>query len=179
VDPGGHHWVKLDANLTREDIDTQIRPPAQATKAASRPTLFNFSDEITSPAIGTDAAALRHFHAWLHAQNVRPAELGVKALGEVVPIEFPDMLRQRQRQDSKAADRVFYYTARFQQAVSTERLRWLTESFHRYAAANILTSSLVADHPYFAGSGLGMGMDEPNMAWGGHPLSLDWFDVAR
>lgn len=179
VDPGGHHWVKLDSNLTREDIDTQIRPPAQATKAASRPTLFNFSDEITSPAIGTDSAALRHFHAWLHAQNVRPVELGVKALGEVVPIESPDVLRQRQRQDPKTANRVFYYTARFRQAASTERLRWLTESFHRYAAANILTSSLVADHPYFAGSGLGMGMDEPNMAWGGHPLSLDWFDVAR
>src|SRR4029434_2071488 len=40
-------------------------------------------------------------------------------------------------------------------------------------------SSLVADHPYFAGTGLGMGMDEPNMAWGGYPLALDWFDLAR
>jgi len=179
VDPGGHHWAKFDPNLTREDIDNQIRPPAQATKAAPRPTLFNFSDEITSPAIGTDAAALRHFHAWLQAQNVGPVELGVKALSEVVPIESPDVLRQRQRQDPKAANRVFYYTARFRQASATERLRWLTESFHRYAAANILTSSLVADHPYFAGSGLGMGMSEPNMAWGGYPLSLDWFDLTR
>ena len=179
VDPGGHHWATFSANLTREDIDNQIRPPAQATTAAPRPTPFNFSDEITSPAIGTDAAALRHFHAWLQAQNVRPGELGVKALGEVVPIESPDVLRQRRQQDAKAANRVFYYTARFRQAAATERLRWLTESFHRHAAANILTSSLVADHPYFAGSGLGMGMDEPNMAWGGHPLSLDWFDLAR
>src|SRR5215813_5314480 len=24
-----------------------------------------------------------------------------------------------------------------------------------------------------------MSMDEPNMAWGGYPLSLDWFDLAR
>jgi hypothetical protein len=179
ADPGGHHWAKFEPNLTREDIDNQIRPAAQATQASPRPTLFNFSDEITSPAIGNDAAALRHFHDWLQAQNVRPADLGVKALDDVVPIESPDVLRQRHQQDPKAANRIFYYTARFRQAAAAERLRWLTESFHRYAAANILTSSLVADHPYFAGSGLGMGMSEPNMAWGGHPLSLDWFDLAR
>jgi hypothetical protein len=179
VDPGGHHRVKFAANLTREDIDTQIRPPAQQTKAAPRPTLFNFSDEITSPVIGTDATALRHFRAWLQDQKVSPTELGAKGLDEVVPIESPDVLRQRQQQDPKAANRIFYYTARFRQAAATERLRWLTESFHRYAAANILTSSLVADHPYFSGSGLGMGMDVPNMAWGGYPLSLDWFDLAR
>ena len=102
---------------------------------------------------------------------------GVKALDDVVPIESPDVFRQRQVQDPKAANRIFYYTARFRQAAATERLRWLTESFHRYAAA-IMTSTLVADHPYFSGSGLGMGMDEPNMAWG-NPLSLDWFDLAR
>lgn len=179
ADPGGHHWAKFEPNLTREDIDNQIRPPAQATRASPRPTLFNFSDEITAPAIGNDAAALRHFHGWLQAQNVRSADLGMKALDEVVPIESPDVLRQRQPQDPKAANRIFYYTTRFRQAAATERLRWLTESFHRYAAANILTSSLVADHPYFAGSGLGMGMDAPNMAWGDHPLSLDWFDLAR
>lgn len=146
VDPGGHHWVTFSPNLTREDIDNQIRPPAQQTKAAPRATPFNFSDEITSPAIGTDGAALRHFHAWLQLQNVRPGELGVKTLDEVVPIESPDVLRQRQKQDSKAANRVFYYTTRFRQAAATERLRWLTKSFHRHAAANILTSSLVADH---------------------------------
>ncbi len=179
VDPGGHHWVEFEPNLTREDIDAQIRPPAQATKAAPRSTLFGFSDEITSPLIGTNQVAMRHFHAWLQAQNVRPEELGMKALGDVVPIESPDVLHQRQKQDAKAANRVFYHTTRFRQAAATERLRWLTESFHRYAATNILTSSLVADHPYFAGSGLGMGMHEPNMAWGDHPLSLDWFDLAH
>jgi hypothetical protein len=179
TDPGGHHWAKFEPNLTREDIDNQIRPAAQATRAAPRPTLFNFSDEITAPALGNDAAGLRHFHGWLHAQNVRPADLGVKALDDVVPIESPDVLRQRRRQDPKAANRIFYYTARFRQTAATKRLRWLTESFHRYGGANILTSSLVADHPYFAGAGLGMGMAEPNMAWGGHPLSLDWFDLAR
>ncbi len=179
VEPGGHHWVQFGANLTREAVDNQIRAPAQATKPAPRPTLFNFSDEITAPALGTDPAALRHFHAWLQAQNVRPAELGVKQLEEVVPIDSPDTLRQRRKQDPRVANRIFYYTTRFRQAAATERLRWLTESFHRYAAPNVLTSSLVADHPYFSGSGLGMGMDTPNMAWGGYPLSLDWFDLAR
>ena len=127
MDPGGHHWVQFGPNLTREDIDNQIRPPAQATRAAPRPTLFNFSDEITSPPIDTDKAALRHFHAWLQERNVRPGELGVKALGDVVPIESPAMLRQRQKQEPKTANRIFYYTARFRQAAATERLRWLTE----------------------------------------------------
>jgi len=67
ADPGGQHWAKFAPNLTREDTDNQIRPPAQATRASPRPTLFNFSVEITSPAIGNDAAALRHFHGWLQA----------------------------------------------------------------------------------------------------------------
>ncbi len=179
IDPGGHHWVEFGPNLTRQAIDDQIRPLAEATRAAPRPTPFGFSDEITSPALGTDPTALRHFHAWLQQQNVRPTELGVKTLTDVVPIESPQRLRERQKQNPKAANRIFYYTARFRQAAATERLRWLTESFHKYAASNIITSSLVADHPYFSGSGLGMGVDEPNMAWGGYPLSLDWFDLAR
>jgi hypothetical protein len=97
----------------------------------------------------------------------------VKTLGDVVPIESPAMLRQRQRQDAKGANRIFYYTSSSRQAAATERLRWLTESFHKYAATNILTSSLVADHPYFSGCGLGMGMDEPNMAWGGYQLTWE------
>lgn len=179
VDPGGHHWVQFGPNLTRDAIDNQIRAPAQATKPAPRLTLFNFSDEITAPVLGTDPVALQHFQAWLQAQNVRPADLGVNRLEDVVPIDSPDTLRQRQKQDPRAANRIFYYTTRFRQVAATERLRWLTESFHRFAAPNVLTSSLVADHPYFSGSGLGMGMDTPNMAWGGYPLSLDWFDLAR
>ena len=65
IDPGGHHWAEFSPKLTRQDIDNQIRSPAQATRTSPRSTLFNFSDEITSPQIGTDPAALRHFHAWL------------------------------------------------------------------------------------------------------------------
>ena len=107
ADPGGHHWAKFEPNLTREDIDDQIRAPAQATRPSPRPTPFNFSDEITSPAIGNDAAALGHFHRWLQARNVRPADLGVKVLDDVVPIESPDVLRQRQAQGPRAANRIF------------------------------------------------------------------------
>ncbi len=101
AEPGGHLWAKFDPNLTREDIDSQVRPAAQATRASPRPTLFNFSDEIMAPAIGNDAATLRQFHGWLQAQNVRPADLGVKALDDVVPIESPDVLRQRQQAREK------------------------------------------------------------------------------
>jgi len=39
TDPGGHHWAKFEPNFTREDMDNQIRPAAQATRAAPRPTL--------------------------------------------------------------------------------------------------------------------------------------------
>ena len=55
---------------------------------------------------------------------MRPADLGVKALDEVVPIQSPDVLRQRQPQDPKAANRIFYYTARFRQAAAVGRDRF-------------------------------------------------------
>jgi hypothetical protein len=178
TEPAGVHWVEFGPNLTRADIEAQIQPPATAARAGPRPTLFGFPDELVAPPIGTDATALRHFREWLRDQGVRPEDLGARALHEVRPIESPDALRQRQRQDRRAANRVFYHTTRFRQVSATERLRWLTESFHRHAPAGILTTTLVADHPYFGGSGLGMGMDAPNLAWSGYPLSLDWFDLA-
>ncbi|HAK93744.1 MAG TPA: hypothetical protein DCM87_01725, partial [Planctomycetes bacterium] len=68
---------------------------------------------------------------------------------------------------------------RFRQQSATQRLRWLTESFRRHAPPGVLTTTLVADHPYFGGSGLGMGMDRENTTWGGFPLSLDWFSLGR
>jgi len=178
--PGGHHWVEFGPALTREGIEKQIRGPAEAAKPPPQPTLFGFSDEIACrPPIGEDAAAKAHFHAWLLANKVSPKDLGVKELAEVVPIESPLVLRERQKENRAAANRVFLYTTRFRQESATERLKWLTESFHQHAAANLLTTTLVADHPYFAGSGLGMGMDRENPAWGGYPLALDWFSLAR
>src|SRR5262245_51446507 len=32
VDPGGHHWAQFSPNLTRQNVDDQIRSPAQATR---------------------------------------------------------------------------------------------------------------------------------------------------
>ena len=180
VEPGGHHWVEFGPELNREDIDRQIAKPAGNARAQARPTLFNFSDEIACrPPVGTNAQALTRFRVWLKERSVPPAELGVSSLDQVVPIESPATLRQRQQINRAAANRVFVWTTRFRQECATQRLKWLTESFHRYAPSNVFTSTLVADHPYFGGSGLGMGMDQPNTTWGGFPLALDWFGLAR
>lgn len=179
-EPGGHHWVEFGPSLTREEIDRQMAGPAKKARAGNRPTLYGFSDEIACrPPIGTNAQALAHFRAWLKEQSLAPADLGVKTLDEVVPIETPPALRERQKAEGVAANRVFVWTTRFRHAAATQRLKWLSESFHRYAPTNVLTSTLVADHPYFGGSGLGMGMSGENTTWGGSPLSLDWFGLAR
>ena len=179
-EPGGHHWVDFAPWLTREAIEQQIAAPAQEARAGARPTLFNFSDEIACrPPLGTNAAALAFFHAWLKARALPPADFGVASLDEVAPLESPPALRERQHSGRAAANRAFYWTTRFRQESATQRLKWLTESFHAHAPTNVLTSTLVADHPYFGGSGLGMGMARENTTWGGYPLSLDWFALAR
>lgn len=179
-EPGGHHWAEFAPWLTREDIERQIAGPAAKARTGSRPTLFNLSDEIACrPPIGTNAQALAFFRAWLKERKVAAADLGAKSLEDVVPIESPAVLHERQKTGRAAANRIFYWTTKFRQESATERLKWLTESFHRHAPTNVLTSTLVADHPYFGGSGLGMGMDRENTTWGGFPLSLDWFGLAR
>ena len=180
--PAGHHWVDFGPELTRGEADKQIKPHAEKTIAADGLNVFGFSDEVAARTIGTNATGIAHFHQWLAEQKIEPRDLGVSQLTEVVPIENPDVLRERQKQDAKAANRIFYYTSRFRQVSATERIKWLTESMHRHApaaATNAVTSTMVADHPYFSGTGLGMGMDQKNMAWGGWPLALDWFDLAR
>jgi hypothetical protein len=179
--PAGHHWVEFGPEQTRAQLDRQIRPYASNTVAAAYPAVFGFADEVACHAkIGTNAVARAHFHQWLAEQGVAPAELGAGQLSEAIPIETPDDWRERQKSNTKAANRIFYYTTRFRQASGTQHMRDLTESFHRWATAtNALTTTLVADHPYFSGTGLGMGMDQPNMAWGGWPLALDWFALAR
>jgi hypothetical protein len=164
-EPGGHHWVEFGPALTRADIEKQIAKPAEKVKAAAQPAPYGFSDEIVCrPGIGTNAAALVQFHAWLK-------ERGLPAYD---PVESPVELRGRPERN-----RAFYWTTRFRQESATQRLKWLTESFHQHAPTNVLTSTLVADHPYFGGAGLGMGMERENTTWGGYPLSLDWFSLAR
>ena len=178
--PGGHHGVDFAPWLTQSNIEQQIAGPAAKARASERPVPYNFADEIACrPPIGSNVHALAHFHAWLKDRRIRPEELGEASLDAVSPIEDPPALRERQQRDRAAANRVFYWTTRFRQASATERLRWLTESFHRHAPTNVLTSTLVADHPYFGGTGLGMGMQRENSTWGGWPLALDWFGLAR
>ncbi|HQF67155.1 MAG TPA: hypothetical protein PLR66_15035 [Planctomycetota bacterium] len=180
LEPGGHHWVEFGPALTRADIEDRIAEPARKARPGPRPTLFGFSDEIVCrPPIGGDARALAHFRAWLAEQGWAAADLGAATLAEVAPIESPAALRARRARIGAAADRLFALTTRFRQQSATERLRWLTESFRRHAPPGVLTTTLVADHPYFGGSGLGMGMDRENTTWGGFPLALDWFSLGR
>jgi len=140
---------------------------------------FNFQDEVCArPRIEKDPKALAHFRQWLAEQKIAPADLGIANLDEVEPIETPEALRERMKNDERLARRVFYYTSRFRQLAATERLLWNSEELHR-RIPGALSSTLVADHPYFGGTGLGMGMDEPNTTWGGWPLAMDWFDIGR
>jgi hypothetical protein len=190
--PGHTHDVDFGPAATRDKIDALMKQHASRQREpldAGAP--FGFSDEIVSrPPIGDDAQALRHFHAWLADRRIAPGDLGVQRLEDVVPIETPEVLKQREAREGAPARRVFYYTSRFRQQAASERIAWHTEAFHRHfdglaragsdngAFSKPPTSSLVADHPYFSGSGLGMGMT-PNPTWGGYPLACDWFDVAR
>src|SRR5262249_16498445 len=91
--PGHSHDVRSHPAATRDDIDQLMQRLAKGHKekfAAGVP--FHYSDEITAGTIGTSKPALGHFHAWLRQRGVRPADLGVKALEEVVPTETPDVL---------------------------------------------------------------------------------------
>jgi len=178
--PAHTHRVMFGPAATREQINESMKKQADRSKEKFAPGVpFGFSDEIVCrPLIGDDKQALAHFHEWLKRGNIDPADLGVKKLDDVVPIETPKTLAASMKVNESAARRVFYYTSRFRQRAATERLIWNTDAVHKHFGKNLLTSTLVADHPYFAGSGLGMGMT-PNPAWGGHPLAADWFDIAR
>lgn len=175
--PGHTHNVLFGPSATAQQIDGLMKGQSGQTFAPGVP--FGFSDEVVCrPPIGNDAKALEHFHQWLTERRMRPRDLGVKELKDVVPLETPEAFHEAEKKDGPAARRIFYATSRFRQESATQRIKWHTEAFHRYAAPGPLTSTLVADHPYFSGTGLGMGM-VPNTAWGGAPLALDWFDLAR
>ena len=178
--PAHTHRVLLGPSATREQINESIKTQAARKKEKFAPGVpFGFSDEVVCrPVIGTDKQALAHFHRWLAINNISSKTLGVSKLGDVVPIETPKALAAARKTNDRAARRVFYYTSRFRQRAVTERLKWNSEAVHKYFGKELLTSTLVADHPYFSGSGLGMGMT-PNPTWGGSPLAADWFDIAR
>lgn len=178
--PGATHDVALGPDSTREQINALMQKHAQrAGRLSADGAPYNFADEICCrPPIGDNPQALGNFRAWLSERNIAPATLGVSTLSDVRPIETPDQLRSREKENGPAARRVFYYTSRFRQHAGTERILWNTEVFHKHFPPGLLASTLVADHPYFGGTGLGMGM-VPNTTWGGAPLALDWFDLAR
>jgi len=178
--PGHTHQIKFGPASTRQEIDQMMKQQAENQKTPPASGIpYGFADEICArPRIGDNAQARAHFHAWLQQKKISARELGVDKLTQVVPLETPDAYKRAARANRSAAARIFYYTSRFRQEAGTERIRWHTESFHKYFPPGPLTSSLVADHPYFSGTGLGMGM-VPNTAWGGAPLALDWFDLSR
>ena len=178
--PGHTHRVAFGPAATRDEIDALMKGhAAKLKKPLADGVPFGFADEIAArPRIGDNAQALKHFAEWLTSHHIDPKSLGAARIEEVVPIETPDVLRERMKTDEAATRRIFYYTSRFRQLAGTQRIRWHTEAFHRYFGDGPLTTSLVADHPYFGGTGLGMGM-KPDMCWGNHALALDWFDLVR
>ncbi|MBI1375794.1 MAG: hypothetical protein GC159_24050 [Phycisphaera sp.] len=179
--PGHTHNVNFNLGASEEQIDGWFKNIASKDKATYGPGVpYGFADEIAArPPIGNNKAALANFHAWLAARQIDPKDLGVAQLTDVVPLETPEAYKESAKTNEAAARRVFYYTSRFRQVAATQRIRWNTEAFHKYFAEGPITSTLVADHPYFGGTGLGMGFNEQNTAWGGWPLALDWFDLAR
>ena len=180
VSPGHTHNVDFGPAATQASIEGLMKSQAPQYEKLSAGVPFGFADEICCrPAIGTNAEARAHFHAWLAARGVAPKDLGVAALTDAVPIETPQQLQEQSTTNAAAARRTFYYTCRFRQEAGTERIRWHTEALHRNAPAGLVSNTLVADHPYFSGTGLGLGLKTSNGAWGGYPLALDWFDLAR
>lgn len=176
--PGHTHNVLFGPGASPEAIDSLMKQHAENSRSLETGVPFGFADEVVCGTIGEDSAALANFHAWLAKQGIAPRDLGVSALTEVVPIESPEAFREREKGNGPAARRVFYYTSRFRQEIGSDVIRWHTEALHRHSTQKLVTTTLVADHPYFGGTGLGMGM-VPNTAWGSAPLALDWFDMAR
>lgn len=179
--PFASHDILLGPQVTPEAIGAMWEKWAKQNKTAPQAGApFNFQDEICCrPAIGTNEIALKHFHDWLKEKRLAAIQLGAPSLDEVVPIETPEVLRERMKVNESVARRVFYYTARFRQHAATESLLANSAEFHRRFGAGPLSSTLLADHPYFSGTGLGMGMEQQNTAWNGWPLAMDWFDVGR
>jgi hypothetical protein len=178
-EPGHTHRVSFGPAATKAGIDAAMAKELAGKSVPAAGVPFGLSDEICArPRIGDNAQARAHFHAWLAAEGVAPKALGVTKLEDVVPLETPEAFTAAKSANEAAARRVFYYSSRFRQQAGTERIRWHSEAYRRLAGPGPLTSTLVADHPYFGGTGLGMGMT-PNTTWGGAPLALDWFDLAR
>ena len=178
--PDASHDVLLGPQSDRQAVRERWEALAPVFPKDLQPGApCNFQDEICAPAIGSEKIALQAFRDWLKSQEIAPAELGVDSCEGVIPIETPEMLRDRMKVNEAAARRVFYYTCRFRQLALTDRLIWNSQELHERFGPEYLSSTLLADHPYFSGTGLGMGMDQQNNTWEGWPLAADWFDIGR
>jgi hypothetical protein len=176
--------ASFDVLLGPESDREAVRAAWKKLGPTVKPTLergspFYYQDEICSRSIDRDEGAIRRFREWLKEKRIAPDSLGVTNLDEILPIESPDVLRERMKKNEAAARRVFYYTCRFRQQSTTDRLIWNTEDLHRELGPGPQGASLLADHPYFSGTGFGMGMDQQNTAWGNWALAADWFDIGR
>jgi hypothetical protein len=179
--PGHTHHTQFGPAATQASIDKLLEQLAAKQKTPLEPGVpYGFSDEIAArPRIGDNTQARARFHAWLAERKIDPKILGVEKLADVVPIELPAAFKEAAKKNEAAARRVFYYTSRFRQEAGTQNIRWHTEAFHKHFPKGPITSTLVADHPYFGGTGLGMGFHRPDTAWASWTLALDWFDLAR
>lgn len=177
--PGHTHSVRFDPGASRADLEARLKPVLAQERRVFKPgTPYNFSDEIVAGTIGSSAGARSNFVAWLGARGVALADLGVTQWDDVKPIETPQAYRERVEKEGPAANRLFYYTSRFRQQATSQRFRWNTEILHEQLGPDPWSSTLLADHPYFSGTGLGMGWG-PNPAWSSTPLAADWFDLTR
>src|ERR1043165_5878386 len=131
--PYASHDVLLGPQVTPEDVRASWEKWAKHNPGALQPGApFNFQDEICCrPPIGKNEVALKHFHDWLKKERIPAILLGAPSLDEVVPIETPDVLRERMKENEKAARHVFYYTARFRQEAATESIIANSAEFHR------------------------------------------------
>ncbi|MEO5802968.1 MAG: beta-galactosidase trimerization domain-containing protein [Verrucomicrobiota bacterium] len=179
--PSASHDIPLGPDSDRDSVHAvweKIYP--QVKDGYSRGAPFYFQDEICARGtVNTNELALKQFRDWLKAQKFSPSIFGVTNLDLVVPLETPEALREKMKTDERAARRNFYYTSRFRQETTTDRLIWSSEELHRRFSTEHVSATLVADHPYFSGTGFGMGMDQTNTAWGGWPLAADWFDIGK
>jgi len=177
----GYHdnSVLAGPDVTREQIDDYMKRIGPGLEKPPVPGIpYSIHDEVSSNDIRQNVKALEFFHAWLKEQRIDPNLLGVERLEDVQPIEHPDELRARQQVDPAAANRTFYYTCRFRQLSTLQMFQWMTEAFHKYAPAGYVTSTMIADHPYFGSTGLGLGQHS-DPEWAGYPLALDWFEMGR
>ncbi|MBI4646891.1 MAG: hypothetical protein HY738_09940 [Bacteroidia bacterium] len=177
-----YHFHNISVNpAISEDIiiNTVSSIKQQCSNYIEKPMPVFFSDEmICWPLLDTNRDAIKNFVFWLKENEISPAFLGLDRINEIDPIENPKELSKRQALDGIYANRCFYLTSKFRQEKANEILKQYTELIHQMIDTNLITSTLVADHPYFSGTGMGMGMNE-NPAWGGYPLAMDWFGLAR